>query len=45
MRVADEYIDKLGRYFVHHRIADKFGITFEQFFKIVERGDWEDLVS
>lgn len=45
MRVVDEYIERLGAYFVHQDIAARWGITFEQFFKIVERGDWEDLVS
>lgn len=35
-----EYIDRLGRYFVHFSILPRFNITFEQFVNMVERGDW-----
>lgn len=41
----DVYIDKLGTYFVHHNILERFGITFETFFKMNERGDWKEFVA
>ncbi len=43
--IADDRIERLGRYFIHNNIAGRYGITFEQFIKIVDRGDWEEVVA
>lgn len=36
----DIMLDRLGDYFVYHDILNKYGITFEEFIRIWERGEW-----
>lgn len=36
----DMMLDRLGTYFVHFNIGQRFGITFEEFLKIWHRGEW-----
>lgn len=35
------YLDKLGDYFVHFKIGERYSITFEQFVQRVRSGRWE----
>jgi hypothetical protein len=39
--IPDDLLDRLGTYFVHFRIAERYGITFEQFVWKVLNGTWE----
>lgn len=41
MRINDEMLDRLGRYFVHQEIYARFGVPFEQFVERCQRGTWE----
>ena len=43
--MSDERLDKLGTYFVHFNIHEKFGITFERFVKLVTLNRWIDYVA
>jgi len=36
----DARLEKLGDYFVHFRIRERYGITFEEFVRRVEAGTW-----
>jgi len=36
----DDRLEKLGNYFVHFRIRERYGITFEEFVRRVEAGTW-----
>ncbi|MEG0258969.1 MAG: hypothetical protein RR595_02580 [Lysinibacillus sp.] len=38
MRINDEILDRLGVYFVHHNVYEKYGITFEVFVERWLRG-------
>ena len=38
-------IDKLGVYFVHFNIGDRFGLTFEEFVNKVDNGGWEVIIN
>ena len=40
---SDERLERLGKYFVYHRIYDRYGITFEHFVRMVEAGTWEEV--
>lgn len=40
-RMPDELLDKLGNYFVYHRILERYGITFETFVRRVQNGSWD----
>jgi hypothetical protein len=40
-----ERIDKLGVYFIHFNVRERYGITFARFIEIVERGKWSDYVG
>lgn len=40
-----ERVDKLGTYFVYHKILERFEITFEQFIKMVDSGRWEEFIT
>lgn len=40
LRMDDILLDKLGDYFVHFRIRERYGITFEEFVRRVEAGTW-----
>jgi len=37
----DDRVDRLGRLFVALRIRERYGITFERYLEMVERGSWE----
>lgn len=37
----DDLIERLGTYFVYHRIRERYGLTFEQFVQKVLNGTWE----
>lgn len=39
--MTDERLDKLATYFIHFRIRERYGITFEEFVRRVEAGVWE----
>ncbi|AIQ54548.1 hypothetical protein [Paenibacillus sp. FSL R7-0331] len=41
MRIDDELLDRLGDYFIDHRIGYAFNITFEQFLEEFQRGRWQ----
>ena len=36
----DDPVDRLGRLFVALRLHERYGITFERYLEIVERGSW-----
>ena len=38
-------IDKLGVYFVHFKIRERFNLTFEEFVNKVDNGSWEVMVN
>lgn len=42
---TDEFIDRLGTYFVHFDIGNRYKLTFHAFVVLVERGEWEVWVS
>lgn len=41
----DEYIERLGRYFVHMQIHERYSITFERFVTLVLDGRWGEYVA
>jgi len=41
MQVTDEQLERLGEYFVYHRIGERYGITFEKFVVRYLCGQWE----
>lgn len=38
-------IDKLGTYFVHHNVLERYYISFEKFLKLVDTGKWEEFLK
>lgn len=40
--MTDERLEALGTYFVHHRIRERYDLTFEQFIQRVESGVWKE---
>lgn len=40
MKMTDEQIEKLGDYFVYHRLRERYGWTFEQFVEKYKSGTW-----
>jgi hypothetical protein len=42
--MSDERLDKLGDYFIHFAVKERFGYTFTQFIEMVETGRWVDPV-
>ncbi len=36
----EDRVDRLGRLFSALRLNEKYGITFERYLEIVERGSW-----
>jgi len=42
--MTDDRLDKLGTYFVYFDVLKRYGITFERFIQIVDRGRWSDYV-
>lgn len=41
----DDRVDRLGRLFVLLQLHDKYGITFERWLEMVERGTWGEVVA
>ena len=41
----DDRVDRLGRLFVALGLQQKYGITFERWIEMVERGTWGELVA
>lgn len=39
--MPDELLDKLGTYYVYHRIGERYEITFERFVEQYINGTWE----
>ena len=44
IEMSPEAIDALGTIFVHLRLGDKYGITFERFVELKATGKWEAFV-
>lgn len=42
---TDEFIDKLGTYFIHFEIRNRYDLAFEQFVKLVEENRWREVVA
>jgi hypothetical protein len=42
--MTDESLDRLGDYFVHWRVAERFNITFERFLYLHQTGAWRWIV-
>lgn len=38
--MSDDVLDKLGNYFVHFKILEKYGITFERFLHLYKNNLW-----
>ena len=36
----EDRVDRLGRLFVALRIRERYGMTFERYLEMVERGSW-----
>lgn len=43
--MSDERLEKLGTYFVHRRIRERFGITFARFVELVDAGTWSAWIA
>jgi len=43
--MLDERIDKLGKYFVHFKVRERFNITFERFIELVDNGRWKEFIA
>ena len=41
----DDSVDRLGRLFATLRIREKYGITFERYMDLAQRGEWEYFAS
>lgn len=37
--------EKLGKYFEHHNINSRFGLSFKQFVTKVDQGSWEKFIK
>jgi hypothetical protein len=42
--MTDDRLNKLGNYFVHFQIGQRFNISFERFVQLVQDGMWSDVV-
>lgn len=38
--MTDERIEKLGKYFTHHNVQNRTGLTFERFIQLNKEGRW-----
>lgn len=38
-------IEKLGKYFHHHKIADRLELSFQQFIEKVDNDEWEIYIA
>lgn len=50
MRIIDEGAEptelwRLGEFFVHQQLRERFGWTFEQFVEKVRNGKWESIMA
>lgn len=43
--MTDERLDNLGTYFIYFKIQIRYGVTFEQFVRMVDSGRWEEVVA
>lgn len=43
--MPDEQLEKLGDYFVHIGIKEKYGITFELFVELTKAGRWKKFIQ
>lgn len=41
----NDRIDRLGRLFTKLKLREKYGLTFERYLEMVERGTWGELVA
>jgi len=41
----DDHVDRLGRVFARLRLHEKYGITFERYLEMIERGSWAAVVE
>lgn len=41
--MTDELIDRLGTYFVYHKLQERYGWTFERFVDSWRSGAWEQI--
>lgn len=39
--VTDDQLDRLGTFFEHFNVHERYGLTFEQFVHKVQNGVWE----
>jgi hypothetical protein len=40
--MSDERLEQLGKTFVHFKHNMRYGITFEQFIRLVDSGEWKE---
>jgi hypothetical protein len=43
--MSDEKLERRGKYFCHHNIHERYGITFERFYWLVENNRWSEYVA
>lgn len=43
--MTNERLEKLGKYFEHFAVRKRFGLTFEQFIKMVDSGRWTEFIG
>jgi hypothetical protein len=44
IRISDEQLEALGKYFVHHQFYERFGYRFDWFLREWENGTWKDWI-
>jgi hypothetical protein len=42
MRIDDILLEKLGTYFCHWNVSERYGISFERFVEMVLIGTWSE---
>lgn len=45
VKISDDRMEKLGKYFTHFNIKERHNISFEQFVQLVQKGLWEQHVA
>lgn len=40
----NDRLDKLATYFIYFNIRERYGMTFERFVEVVNRGGWSEYV-
>lgn len=38
-------LDKLAEYFIYFNVLERYGISFERFVELVDKGLWKDWVA